>query len=80
MTDAMTWTVIGGFFAVFTFLAAMVLRVIRTDIGRLDYKIDAVEARLDAKIDGVELRLGGKIDALDRDMQTVINRLMGGNA
>ena len=59
MGTALGWTVLGVMIAGFVGVMAMM----RSDIGRLDAKIDAGINRLDAKIDAGIGRLDAKIDA-----------------
>ena len=69
MTDAQTWTLIAGFFALMvTTMSAMIgltLRSVHADIGGL-------RAEMNARFDGVDSR----IDHLDRDVQAVVSRLL----
>ena len=63
MNDAQTWTLIAGFLAIMSAMVAMTLRTVRAEIRVLDVRMDGLEA---------------KIDHLDRDVQTIVSRLMGG--
>ena len=44
---------------------AVLAELFRTEIGRLDQKIDSVEERLNQRIDGVEERLNQRIDGVE---------------
>jgi CII-binding regulator of phage lambda lysogenization HflD len=59
--DAQTWTLIGGFFALNVTMIGLTLRAVRAEISVLGVRIDGVDRRL---------------DHLDRDVQTVVSRLM----
>jgi len=63
LNDAQTWTLIAGFLAIMSAMVAMTLRTVRAEIRVLDVRMDGLEA---------------KIDHLDRDVQTIVSRLMGG--
>ena len=63
MNDAQTWTLIAGFLAVMSATVAMTLRTVRAEIRVLDVRMDGLEA---------------KIDHLDRGVQMIVTRLMGG--
>jgi hypothetical protein len=87
VNDAQTWTIIAAVIGMLGFVVATTMRVVRTEIRSLDHKltgrIDGVEARLNGRLDSLEVRFDGleaKLDRLDRDVQVVINRLMGGSA
>jgi hypothetical protein len=47
----------------------------KTDIRRLNDKMEAVDQKLAAKIDEVDKRLGGRIDELDRRLSGKIDEL-----
>lgn len=70
MNDAQIWTLIGGFFAIITFMSALLLRIV-------DTKIEALGNRLEGKIDRVEGVLGAKIDNLDKDVSAITQHLWG---
>ena len=63
MNDAQTWTLIGGFFALMVTMIGLTLRAVRAEISVLGVHLDGVARR---------------IDHLDRDVQTVVTRLMDG--
>lgn len=52
---------------------------IRTEIGRLEAKIDGIERRLDGKIDGLGQRLDGKIEGVERRLEESIGRQIAGS-
>jgi hypothetical protein len=62
MSDAQTWTLIGGFFALVVAQTALLLRLVKSEIGRLEARIDGIADRL---------------DKLDRDVHAVITHLLG---
>lgn len=66
MTDAQTWTLIGGFLAIMVAMSGLVLRIVKTEIAA---GLSPVATEV--------ARLGVKVDHLDRDVQTVVNQLMG---
>jgi hypothetical protein len=47
---------------------AVLAELFRTEIGRLDQKIDSVEERLNQRIDGVETRLTNQMQANHREL------------
>lgn len=61
MSDAQTWTLIGGFFAMLIAMMGMVLRVVQL-------QIQSVSERLGGRIGSIE----SKLDLLDRDVQRLI--------
>jgi hypothetical protein len=69
VSDAQTWTLIAGFFALMvstvSALIGLTLRTVRADIGGL-------RAEMGARFDAVDVRM----DHLDRDVQAVVSRLM----
>jgi hypothetical protein len=67
VNDAQTWTLIAGFFALMVTMISLTLRAVRAEIGGLRERMDGRFSTLEARI-----------DHLDRDVQTVVNRLMGG--
>jgi hypothetical protein len=67
VNDAQTWTLIAGFFALIVTMISLTLRAVRAEIGGLRERMDGRFSTLEARI-----------DHLDRDVQTVVNRLMGG--
>ena len=54
---------------------AVLAELFRTEIGRLDQKIDSVEERLNQRIDGVEERLNQRVDGLAELFRSEIGRL-----
>lgn len=59
------------------------LHAIRSDIQRLDQKIDGADARLNTKLDGLKAellseirRLDARIDAIDRHVQAAIHSIL----
>lgn len=66
MNDAQTWTVIAGFLAIMAAMSGMLLRIVKVEIG-------SVKDVMGARFGTVE----AKIDHLDRDVQSVVSRLMG---
>ena len=94
MTDAQTWTTIGG---MFTFMLAFVSIMVRMFGQSLDARFNALTAitkagfeqvdrrfeQVDARFEHVERRLDrieGRVDALDRDVTAITRRLMGPDA
>jgi hypothetical protein len=77
MNEAQVWTIIGVFGATMIGLVTMVstlfVRVLRTEIGRLDSKMDARFDTVGARFDGMDHR----IDGLDRDVQALMRRTFG---
>jgi hypothetical protein len=67
VNDAQTWTLIAGFFALIVTMISLTLRAVRAEIGGLRERMDGRFSTLEARI-----------DHLDRDVQRVVNRLMGG--
>ena len=43
MTDAQSWTLIGGFFALVLAQTAFLLRVVKTKTGRITERLDALD-------------------------------------
>lgn len=66
MTEPQVWTLIAVFTALMigtlTLISTMFVHVVRSEIGRLDTKIDA---------------LSDKFDSLDRDVQALIRHTFG---
>ena len=54
---------------------AVLAELFRTEIGRLDQKIDSVEERLNQRIDGVEERLNQRVDGVAELFRSEIGRL-----
>jgi Tfp pilus assembly protein PilN len=52
---------------------AVLAELFRTEIGRLDQKIDSVEERLNQRIDGVEERLNQRIDGVEERLNQRID-------
>ncbi|MFC7497289.1 MULTISPECIES: hypothetical protein [unclassified Nocardioides] len=63
MDDAQTWTLIGGFVALVVAMIALTLRTVRAEIGVLRAEFGTIIV---------------KIDHIDRDVQALTDRLMGG--
>lgn len=74
MSDAQTWTVIGGFFTILVASQALILRLVKAEIGvAIQAGIAPLSeriARLEVKVDNLE----GKVDRLDTDVQGIVNR------
>jgi uncharacterized protein YicC (UPF0701 family) len=49
------------------------LKAVRSEIGRLDAKIDNVDAKVTARIDGLDAKLSARIDGLDGKLSTRID-------
>jgi tetrahydromethanopterin S-methyltransferase subunit G len=79
LTEPQTWTLIGGFFAVylstFTLFASMQTRTIKAQVDRLGSKIDGVDQRLGSRIDGLDQKFGIKIDSVDQRLGSKIDGL-----
>lgn len=73
MNDAQTWTLIVGTLTVQVAIIGAVLalqtRWLRSEIARVETRFDIVDARFDTVL--------ARLDHLDRDVQTVVNRMMG---
>ena len=54
---------------------AVLAELFRSEIGRLDQKIDSVEERLNQRVDGVEERLNQRVDGLAELFRSEIGRL-----
>jgi Tfp pilus assembly protein PilN len=52
---------------------AVLAELFRTEIGRLDQKIDSVEERLNQRVDGVEERLNQQIDSVEERLNQRID-------
>ena len=52
---------------------AVLAELFRSEIGRLDQKIDSVEERLNQRIDGVEERLNQRIDGVEERLNQRID-------
>lgn len=77
LTELQTWTVIGGFltaiFAMLGLVTSSFNRTVRSEIGRVEGRIDAL---------GVEMRTGfrridDRFDHLDRDVQALTRHVFG---
>ena len=81
MTEVQVWALIGVFaavmFSVLSWQTVSVNRTIRTEVGRLDHKIDALDHRFGAKIDALDAKMATRIDHLDRDIQFLMRREFG---
>lgn len=70
MTEPQVWTLIAVFTAlmvgVLTLISTMFVHVVRSEIGRIDTKIDALSDRFDSRLDD-----------LDRDVQALIKHTFG---
>ena len=77
MTEPQVWVLIGVFAtAVLGMMSWQTIsfnRTIRTEIGRIDTKIDALEGKMGARFEIIERRL----DYLDRDVQLIMKREFG---
>jgi len=66
MTEPQVWTMIGLFAAIFigmlTIVSTLFIHVVRSEIGRLDVRFDA---------------MNGRIDSLDRDVQALVKHTFG---
>lgn len=66
MTEPQVWTMIGVFSAIFigmlTVVSTLFIHVVRSEIGRLDAKFDAMDRRF---------------DTLGRDVQALVKRTFG---
>jgi Tfp pilus assembly protein PilN len=54
---------------------AVLAELFRTEIGRLDQKIDSVEERLNQRVDGVEERLNQRIDGVEERLNQRVDGL-----
>lgn len=88
MTDAQTWTTIGGFLAVVVAMSGMLLRMVHTEIASLRSEIElsrsisssetsAVRAGLGAEISGLRVETVARFDAVDRRFDAVDRRIDG---
>ena len=85
MSDAQTWTTIGG---MFTFMLAFMAIVVRLFGQNLDARFGALTAvmtagfeQVDKRFEHVERRLDrieDRVGALDRDVTAITRRLMDG--
>ena len=85
MSDAQTWTTIGG---MFTFMLAFMAILVRLFGQNLDARFGALTAvmtagfeQVDRRFEQVERRLDRietRVDALDRDVAAITRRLMDG--
>ena len=78
MSDAQTWTTIGG---MFTFMLAFMAVLVRLFGQNLDARFAALTAVMTAGFEQVERRLDrieNRVDALDRDVTAITRRLMDG--
>jgi hypothetical protein len=85
MSDAQTWTTIGG---MFTFMLAFMAILVRLFGQNLDARFGALTAvmtagfeQVDRRFEQVERRLDRiehRVDALDRDVTAITRRLMDG--
>ena len=70
MTEPQVWTLIAVFTAlmvgVLTLISTMFVHVVRSEIGQIDTKIDALSDRFDSRLDD-----------LDRDVQALIKHTFG---
>ena len=77
LTELQTWTVIGGFltaiFAMLGIVTSSFNRTVRSEIGRIETRIDAlgVEMRTEFR------RIDGRLDHLDRDVQALTRHVFG---
>jgi hypothetical protein len=67
--------VIGGLIAVLVTSYAAFFGWVVASIGRLDRKIDALDAKLSAKIDAVDDKLSAKIEEVDARLSARIDML-----
>jgi outer membrane murein-binding lipoprotein Lpp len=71
VTTAQSWTLIGGFLAILVAMNALVLGIMRAEMGALRSDLLARLSEL-----GGEVRvLAAKLDALDRDVQRLSERV-----
>jgi hypothetical protein len=91
MTEPQVWTMMGVFTALFigtlTLISTLFVRVVRSEIGRLEGRFEgrfqAIESRfdaVDARFDAVDARfdtVNARIDSLDRDVQALVKRTFG---
>lgn len=70
MTEPQVWTLIGVFaaamFGLITIVSTLFVHVVRAEIGRLDVKID-----------GLDAKIGARMDNLDRDVQALVKHTFG---
>jgi len=62
--DPNVWAVLSGVAAMIALSHTMLLRTLRSEIHRLDTKVDGLDGRLNQRIDGLEIRLNDKIDSV----------------
>lgn len=76
------WTLMAAFIGAIVAMMGMVLRVIRTEIGGVNVKIDGLRGELKAEISGLRgemdakfARVDTKLDHLDRDVQALVKHV-----
>lgn len=77
VTEPQVWVLIGVFaaalFGVIGIVSGSFVRVLRSEIGRIDARLDGLRGELDAHLTSIERRL----DGLDRDVSALTRRVMG---
>jgi len=76
MTDAQTWTSIGGLLVVLIGFLGLMVRMFGMT---LDGKLESLEARIDSRMEAGFARLERRIDGLDRDVTTLSRRFLDGS-
>ena len=70
MTEPQVWTLIGVFaaamFAMLTIVSTLFVNIVRSEFGRLE-----------ARIDGLDATLSARMDNLDRDVQALVKHTFG---
>ncbi|ACQ82164.1 hypothetical protein Bcav_3923 [Beutenbergia cavernae DSM 12333] len=81
MTEAQVWTMLGVFttllFGMMTILSTTFVRILRTETGRTNDRIEALDAKLDIRFDSLRVEMNARIDALDRDVGHLTRRMYG---
>lgn len=82
MNDAQTWTLIGGFLAMTTAMAVMLLRIVDAKLETVNTRFDAVDARFvalgatfESKFEMLRTEVNARIDGLDRDSQALTRHI-----
>jgi hypothetical protein len=77
VNDVQTWTLIAGFLAIMVAMSGLLLRLVKAEIKvAVTSGTDALRGDFGSLREEVA-RIGAKVDHLDRDVQSVVSRLMG---
>lgn len=68
MTDAQTWTLIGGFLAVTIAMNALILTIVRSEISGL-------RREMIARFDGLRNEMIARFEAVHKDLQHLYERV-----